>query len=68
MHSRSVTKSCVTVCDPMCYSPPSSSVHGIFQFWTTLKNAMVNIINTYFGTNVDALVLSIFPKSAVVGL
>ena len=31
VHSRSVTKSCVTVCDPMCYSPPSSSVHGIFQ-------------------------------------
>ena len=29
---------------------------------------MVNIINTYFGTNVDAVVLSIFPKSAVVGL
>ena len=29
---------------------------------------MVNIINTYFGTNVDAVVLSIFPKSVVVGL
>ena len=27
----SVTKSCPTVCDPMDCSPPSFSVHGIFQ-------------------------------------
>ena len=27
----SVTKSCLTVCDPMDYSPPNSSVHGISQ-------------------------------------
>ena len=27
----SVTKSCSTLCDPMDYSPPGSSVHGIFQ-------------------------------------
>ena len=26
-----VTKSCLTLCDPMNYSPPSSSVHGISQ-------------------------------------
>ena len=26
-----VAKSCPTVCDPMDYSPPGSSVHGIFQ-------------------------------------
>ena len=24
-------QSCLTVCDPMDYSPPGSSVHGIFQ-------------------------------------
>ena len=24
-------QSCPTVCDPMDYSPPGSSVHGIFQ-------------------------------------
>ena len=26
-----VTQSCPTLCDPMDYSLPSSSVHGIFQ-------------------------------------
>ena len=26
-----VTQSCLTLCDPMYYSPPGSSVHGIFQ-------------------------------------
>ena len=27
----SVTQSSLTLCDPMDYSPPGSSVHGIFQ-------------------------------------
>ena len=27
----SVAQSCPTLCDPMVYNPPSSSVHGIFQ-------------------------------------
>ena len=27
----SVTQSCPTLCDPMEYNPPGSSVHGIFQ-------------------------------------
>ena len=26
-----VTQSCPTLCDPMDYSPPGSSVHGISQ-------------------------------------
>ena len=26
-----VTRSCPTLCDPMDYNPPISSVHGIFQ-------------------------------------
>ena len=26
-----VTQSCPTLCDPVDYSPPGSSVHGIFQ-------------------------------------
>ena len=26
-----VTQSCQTLCDPMDFSPPGSSVHGIFQ-------------------------------------
>ena len=26
-----VTRSCLTLCDPMDGSPPGSSVHGIFQ-------------------------------------
>ena len=25
------TQSCLTLCDPMNYSPPGSSVHGILQ-------------------------------------
>ena len=30
--------SCLTLCDPMNYSPPGSSVHGIFQqeYWSGL--------------------------------
>ena len=31
MHACSVAQSCPTICDPMDYSPPGSSVHGIFQ-------------------------------------
>ena len=26
-----VAQSCLTLCNPMVYSPPDSSVHGIFQ-------------------------------------
>ena len=26
-----IAQSCSTLCDPMGYSPPGSSVHGIFQ-------------------------------------
>ena len=26
-----VAQSCLTLCDPLDYSPPGSSVHGIFQ-------------------------------------
>ena len=26
-----VTQSCLTLCDPMDYSPPCSSVHGVLQ-------------------------------------
>ena len=26
-----VIQSCPTLCDPMDYSPPGSSIHGIFQ-------------------------------------
>ena len=26
-----VTQSCLTLCDPVDYNPPGSSVHGIFQ-------------------------------------
>ena len=29
MHARSGTQSCPTLCKPMGYSPPGSSVHGI---------------------------------------
>ena len=31
--SHEVAQSCPTLCDPMDYSPPGSSVHGIFQAW-----------------------------------
>ena len=34
----SVTQSCPTLCDPMDYSPPGSSVHGILRqkYWSVL--------------------------------
>ena len=31
MHACSVAQSCPTICDPMDYNPPGSSVHGILQ-------------------------------------
>ena len=34
--------SCVQLCDPMDYSPPGSSVHGIFQTKFTKKNKKKN--------------------------
>ena len=30
-HACFITKSCLTLCNPMCCSPPGSSAHGIFQ-------------------------------------
>ena len=32
-----VTKSCLTLCDPMDYSPPGSSVHGIILEWVAIS-------------------------------
>ena len=34
----SVTQSCPTLCDPMDYSPPGSSVHGLLRqkYWSVL--------------------------------
>ena len=29
--SMKVAQSCLTLCDPVDYSPPGSSVHGIFE-------------------------------------
>ena len=31
MYESDVVQSCLTLCDPMDYSLPGSSVHGIFQ-------------------------------------
>ena len=33
-----VAQSCLTLCHPMDYSPPGSSIHGIFQakYWSGL--------------------------------
>ena len=40
-----VTQSCLTLCDPMNYSPPGSSVHGILQAklleWVTIPFSRV---------------------------
>ena len=33
MTTKTCAQSCPTPCDPMDYSPPGSSVHGIFQVW-----------------------------------
>ena len=35
-------QSCLTLCDPMDYSPPGSSVHGIFQERVLERAAMPN--------------------------
>ena len=36
VHTCSVAQSCLTLCDPMDYSPPSNSIHGISQqeYWS----------------------------------
>ena len=31
VHACSVAQSCLTLCNPINYSPPGSTVHGIFQ-------------------------------------
>ena len=31
VNNAELLQSCLTLCSPMDYSPPSSSVHGIFQ-------------------------------------
>ena len=40
-HLASITKSCLTLCDPMDNSPPGSSVHGILEArileWVAIK-------------------------------
>ena len=38
MYESDVVQSCLTLCDPMDYSLPGSSVHGIFhpRFWSRL--------------------------------
>ena len=41
-----VTQSCPTLCDPMDYSPPGSSVHGVLQarilMWAVISFSKVN--------------------------
>ena len=48
-------QSCPVLCDPMNYSPPDSSVHGIFQqeYWSSLP----------FPPSGDLPYLGIKPKS-----
>ena len=41
--SKRVTQSCLTLCEPMDWSPPGSSVHGILQArileWATMPSS-----------------------------
>ena len=52
-----IAQSCPTPCDPMDYSPPGSSVHGIFQgrilewFAISFSNNSV----TLFSNNIDII-------------
>ena len=43
----SVAQSCPTLCNPMDYSPPGSSVHGIFQArlleWVAISSSRVSL-------------------------
>ena len=53
MHESEVTQSCLTLSDPMDYSPPGSLVHGIFQAISQFK------IQTYYQASCP--LLTIFP-------
>ena len=48
---REVTQSCPTLSDPMDYSPPGSSIHGIFQArvleWGAIAFSGIYTIYTY---------------------
>ena len=45
-----VAQSCLTLSDPMDFSPPGSSVHGIFQArvleWVAIAFSMTNLEST----------------------
>ena len=46
VHCCFVAKSCLTLCDPMDWSPPGSSVHGILQArileWVAMPSSRVH--------------------------
>ena len=62
-----VAQSCLTLCDPMDCSPPSSSVHGIFQArvleWGAI--AFSHVIKHTILANVIKVVLWGIPSSLV---
>ena len=43
VYACSVTQSCPTLCNPMDYSPPGSSVHGIFAAHAHINNYALTI-------------------------
>ena len=63
-----VTKSCLTLCDPMDYSPPGSSVHGISQArileWDAIFFSMVL---PFRKANYENNIWFILPKTAECG-
>ena len=50
-----VTQSCLTLCDPMDYSLPGSSIHGIFQArvleWGAIAFSMIIFRSTHIAAN-----------------
>ena len=53
-----VTQLCPTLCDPMDYSPPGSSIHGILQakYWSGVK--LIQILGLYkVGSNLIYMIL-----------
>ena len=50
---REVTQSCPTLHDPMDFSPPGSSVHGILQARVLEWYPHPNTAHMYMGTDVD---------------
>ena len=64
---REVAQSCPTLCDPMHYSLPGSSVHGIFQASVLEWGAITFSRHTHIHTHIYICIyLPILPESSII--